>query len=158
MIFRHALPEEAPQVAAMFRDLALHIQKTSRDPYWDFPDFPVEMAIPAVEEYIREPERAAIVAQEGDELVGMVLLEVVGCHMPLSSHNRIGYVAAGFVKDGFRRKGVMKGLDEKTQEFFRSLGIRFVEVNYLPENTGAKEAWNALGYGCFREQARKQLF
>ena len=42
-------------------------------------------------------------------------------------------------------------------EFFRSLSIRYVEVNYLPANTGAKEAWNTLGYENFREQARKTI-
>ena len=34
-------------------------------------------------------------------------------------------------------------------------GINYVEVCYLPENEGAKEAWNTMGYQCFREQARK---
>ena len=34
-------------------------------------------------------------------------------------------------------------------------GINYVEVCYLPENEGAKEAWNSMGYQCFREQARK---
>ena len=42
-----------------------------------------------------------------------------------------------------------------SNEFFRSISIKYVEVCYLPENDGAKEAWNAMGYKCFREQARK---
>ena len=53
--------------------------------------------------------------------------------------------------------GIMKELEKLSNEFFRSLSIKYVEVCYLPENAGAKEAWNARGYGCFCEQARKCL-
>lgn len=51
----------------------------------------------------------------------------------------------------------MKGLEETSRDFFRSLSNEYVEGNYLPENDGAKEAWNAMGYHCFREQARKNF-
>ena len=63
----------------------------------------------------------------------------------------------GYIKEEYRRQGVMKKLEELSNEFFRGLSIKYVEVCYLPENAGAKEAWNARGYGCFCEQARKCL-
>lgn len=45
----------------------------------------------------------------------------------------------------------------EAERMFRARGIEYVEVNYLPDNPGAKENWNALGYRCFREQARKRI-
>ena len=49
----------------------------------------------------------------------------------------------------------MKELEKMSNDFYRELGIKYVEVCYLPENKGSKEAWNGMGYQCFREQARK---
>ena len=155
MIYRKATLTDVPGVAVLFRELAFHIKHSSKDVYWDFEEIPLDMTEVAVKGYIENEECCALVAEENGELVGLMLLEVIPCHMPLSSHQRIGYIAAGYVKETYRRQGVMKKLEEMSNEFFRSLSIKYVEVCYLPENTGAKEAWNSMGYKCFREQARK---
>ena len=157
MLFRKADLNDTAAAARMFRDLAVHIRDVTGDPYWAFEDLPLPMAETAIEGYIRGEESCVLMAQEGEEPVGMMILEVIPCHMPLSPHSRVGYIAAGYVKEGWRRRGVMQGLEEMSRDFFRSLSIEDVEVNYLPENDGAKEAWNAMGYHCFREQARKKL-
>lgn len=157
MICRYAAMPDVPSVTALFRDLCFHIKESSKDVYWDFEEFPLEMGQQMIEGYIHDPEKAVLVAEDQGDVVAMMALEVVGCHLPLSSHQRIGYIAAGYVKEAYRRQGVMKQLEAMSNEFFRSLSIRYVEVNYLPENKGAKEAWNALGYRNFREQARKSI-
>ena len=155
MIYRKATLTDVPGVAVLFRELAFHIKHSSKDVYWDFEEMPLDMTEVAVKGYIENEECCALVAEENSELVGLMLLEVIPCHMPLSSHQRIGYIAAGYVKEAYRRQGVMKKLEEMSNEFFRSLSIKYVEVCYLPENAGAKEAWNGMGYKCFREQTRK---
>ena len=86
-----------------------------------------------------------------------LILEIIPCHMVLSSHKKVGYISAGYVKETHRRQGIMKKLEKLSNDFFRSLSIKYVEVCYLPENAGAKEAWNGMGYHCFREQERKCL-
>ena len=60
-----------------------------------------------------------------------------------------------YVKEEYRKQGIMRELEKMSNDFFKGLGIKYVEVCYLPENEGAKEAWNSMGYQCFREQARK---
>ena len=87
----------------------------------------------------------------------MMILEVVSCHMVLCSHQKVGYITAGYVKKEYRRQGIMKELEILSNEFFRNLSIKYVEVCYLRNNVGAGEAWNSMGYSCFREQARKCL-
>ena len=42
----------------------------------------------------------------------MMILEVIPCHMVLSSHQKVGYIAAGYVKEDYRRRGVMKELEK----------------------------------------------
>ena len=155
MIYRNAEVKDVPAVTAMFRDLCFHIKESSKDAYWDFEDFPLELGQQMVNQYILDSEKSVIVAEDQHQLVGMIMLEVIGCHLPLSSHQRIGYISAGYVKEAYRHQGIMKKLESMSNDFFRSLSIRYVEVNYLPENKGAKEAWNSLGYVNFREQARK---
>ena len=141
--------------ANMFRELAFHIKNTSKDAYWDFEEMPLDMTEQVIKGYIENEESCILVAEENEELIGMMILEVIPCHMVLSSHQKVGYIAAGYVKEEYRHQGVMKELEKMSNEFFRSLSIKYVEVCYLPENTGAKEAWNSMGYHCFREQARK---
>ena len=77
--------------------------------------------------------------------------------MVLCSQKKVGYISASYVKEEYRRQGIMKKLENLSNEFFRNLSIKYVEVCYLPKNAGAKEAWNGMGYHCFREQARKCL-
>ena len=155
MNYRKATLEDALQVAGLFRDLAFHIKNSSKDPYWDFEEMPLDMTTEVIKGYIAGEESCVLVAEENADIVGMMILEVIPCHMVLYSGQKVGYIGAGYVKEDYRRKGIMKELEKMSNDFFKDLGIKYVEVCYLPENAGAKEAWNAMGYKCFREQARK---
>lgn len=155
MNYRKATIKDVLAVTTMYRELAFYIKNSTKDVYWDFEDFPMNVGEHIVAEYINNEEHCVIVAEEQDELVGMIMLEVISCHLPLSSHQRIGYIGAGYVKETYRRQGIMHKLEELSNDFFRSLSVKYVEVNYLAENKAAKESWNALGYVNFREQARK---
>lgn len=155
MNYRKATLEDSAQVAVLYKDLAFHIKHTSKDPYWDFEEFPVELAEQAIKEYIEGEESCVLVADENGELVGMMILEVIPCHMVLYSQQKVGYIGAGYVKEAYRKQGIMKELEKMSNDFYKELGIKYVEVCYIPENAGSKEAWNSMGYQCFREQARK---
>ena len=157
MNYRYATLNDVMQVTQLYSDLCFHIKETSKDPYWDFEEFPMEAGSQIVAGFIENEESAVLVAEEGNELIGMMILEVIPCHLPLSSHQRIGYIAGGFIKEGYRGQGIMKKLEIMSNDFFRGINVKYVEVNYIPANTGSKEAWNAMGYENFREQARKCL-
>lgn len=43
MNFRYAAMPDVPAVTALFRDLCFHIKDSSKDVYWDFEEFPMEM-------------------------------------------------------------------------------------------------------------------
>ena len=75
--------------------------------------------------------------------------------MVLYSRQKVGYIGAGYVKEAYRKQGIMRELEKMSNDFYKDLGIKYVEVCYIPANTGSKEAWNSMGYQCFREQARK---
>lgn len=155
MNYRKATLEDAAQVAVLYRDLAFHIKHTSKDPYWDFEEMPLDLTEVAVKEYIENEESCILVAEENNDIVGMMILEVIPCHMVLYSKQKVGYIGAGYVKEEYRRQGIMRELEKLSNDFFRGLGIKYVEVCYIPKNEGSKEAWNGMGYECFREQARK---
>ena len=157
MRYRYATLEDSAKVAVLFRDLAFHIKHSARDPYWDFEEMPLDMTEEVIKGYIQNEESCILVADTEEDIVGMMILELIPCHMVLCSHQKVGYISAGYVKPEFRRQGIMKELEKMSNDFFRGLGIKYVEVCYLPENEGAKEAWNGMGYKCFREQARKEV-
>ena len=155
MNYRKATLEDAAQVTRLYKDLSFHIKDTSKDPQWDFEEFPLEMAEVAIKEYIEGDESCVLVADEDGEIVAMMILEVIPCHMVLYSRQKVGYIGAGYVKEAYRKQGIMRELEKMSNDFYKGLGIKYVEVCYIPENTGSKEAWNSMGYQCFREQARK---
>ena len=157
MIYREATLNDITNSAILFRELAFHIKHASKDVYWDFEEMPLDMTEEVIKQYIENKESCILVAEDNDELVGMMILEVIPCHLIISSHQRIGYISAGYVKENYRRQGIMRELEKMSNTFFKSLNIKYVEVCYLPENAGAKEAWNSMGYHCFREQARKDI-
>ena len=155
MIYRKANLKDLSSVAILFRDLAFHIKHASKDVYWDFEEMPLDMTEQVIRGYIEGEESCVLVADENSDLVGMMILEVIPCHMVLSSHQKVGYIGAGYVKEEYRKQGIMRELEKMSNDFFKGIGIKYVEVCYLPENEGAKEVWNSMGYQCFREQARK---
>ena len=155
MIYRKARIEDALQVAALYRDLAFYIKNGTKDPYWDFEEMPLDLTAEVIKEYISGEESCVLVAEENNDIVGIMILEVIPCHMVLYSAQKVGYIGGGYVKEEYRRQGIMKELEKMSNDFYRELGIKYVEVCYLPENKGSKEAWNGMGYQCFREQARK---
>ena len=158
MDYRKASLNDVRSVAVLFQDLTYHIKNSSKDVYWDFEELSLDTTEGVIKEYIENDESCILVAEKNDEIVGMMIVEIIPCHMVLCSHKKVGYIVAGYVKEEHRRKGIMKELEKLSNEFFRELSIKYVEVCYLPENAGAKEAWNGMGYRCFREQAGKSVY
>lgn len=155
MKYRKATLTDSLVIASMYRDLVFYIKNTAKDVYWDFEDFSLNTCNQIISEYFENDECCIIIAEEQDEVVGMIMLEIISCQLPISSYKRIGYISAAYVKEAYRGNGIMHKLEELSNDFFRSLSIKYVEVNYLTENKGAREAWNSLGYSTFREQGRK---
>lgn len=152
-MFQH----EIPQVAKLHNALAYFIQETTHDEYWDFETLSEENISKHLETYLDHPERSVFIAVDDETVIGFIVGEIMGCHLPISSIKRVGYIAGAYVLPEYRGHGIMKKLEQLATEFFKACGVSYSELHFISANELAKKSWESLGYKTFREQARKKI-
>jgi ribosomal protein S18 acetylase RimI-like enzyme len=157
MEFREVLMTEIGEVAKLHNELAYFIQKETKDEYWDFVILSEENISKHLENFIGNSERKIYIAKTNEKIVGFIAGEVMQCHLPISSVNKIGYISGAFVLPDFRGKKVMSSLEKLIVDYFKQRGLKFTELNFLTKNSLAKKTWESMGYKTFREQARKEI-
>lgn len=157
MTFREALPGDIPRLAELHFALVYEIKREVNDEYWDFETLSAPDTEDMLRSYIDSPERSIFVYEQGGIVAGFICADIVACHMPISSVKSVGYISGAYVLPEYRGKGAMKRLEALACGFFKEKGLKYAEVNFLSGNAAAKRAWQAMGYGTFREQARKRL-
>lgn len=155
--FREVLEEELLQVAKLHNDLAYFIQKETKDDYWDFEILCTTQTYEYLQTFINNPERKIYVAVDDKEVVGFLAGEIVLCHLPISSINKVGYISAAYVMPDYRGMKIMTELEKRITDYFKQCGLMYIEVNFIANNMLAKNTWKGLGYTTFREQARKKI-
>lgn len=157
MEFREVLMEEIEHVAQLHNELAYFIQKKTRDEYWDFDILLTEGICEHLKGFVNNQERKIFIAKENERIVGFIAGEIIGCHLPVSSIKKVGYISGAYVLEEYRGIGVMKRLEILIREFFKNWGLDYIELNFISKNLTARKCWGSLGYEVFREQARKKI-
>jgi GNAT superfamily N-acetyltransferase len=78
-------------------------------------------------------------------------------NLPMSLAGAFGRIAVCWVEPDCRRMGVARALLAETEAWFRSRGIRHLEVAWMAKNDTAREVWTQLGFTPFRVFAGKQI-
>ncbi len=128
------------------------------DPYIDgLPD----KASPELEDWSRRfldgVTRHAWIAIDNDDRVACVLAEIVPSHLPASVSRIVGYIPVCWVEEGWRGKGVGRGLVSQAEDWFRKNGVPYSEVSWLAKNAEGDAAWRGMGYSPFRIFGFKEL-
>lgn len=155
--FREMFINEVLEVAKLHNELAYFIQKETQDEYWDFGTLSEDSISKHIQIFVDNSEKKIFIAKDNDRIVGFIAGEIIQCHLPISSVNKVGYVSGAFVLPEYRGRGVIKTLESLLTEYFKACGLRFVELNFISKNILAKNSWERLGYKTFREQARKTI-
>ena len=149
--------EEIEHVAKLHNELAYFIQKETKDDYWNFEILTTGVIGEHLKSFVNSQEGKILIAKENEKIVGFIAGEIIGCHLPISSIKKVGYISGAYVLDEYRGVGVMKNLEKLISEFFKNRGLDYVEVTFISKNLVARKCWNKLGYEVFREQARKKI-
>jgi GNAT superfamily N-acetyltransferase len=89
-------------------------------------------------------QQIALVAEEGDELVGMAYAEA---RTPSRfSDERALELSGVVVRSDFRGRGVGRALVAEAARFASEGGITWVELKTFAPNQGAMEFWESLGF------------
>ncbi len=154
---REMLITEIQEVAKLHNLLAYFIQKETKDDYFDFDELDEDSIRHHLEGFINNPSRRIYITKENDIIVGFISCEIINGFLPVSSIKKVGYISGAYVLSEFRGKGIMKKMERLAINYFRSNGLKYVELNFLDKNMLAEKTWRSLGYKTFRKQMRKKL-
>ncbi|MFH0977070.1 MAG: GNAT family N-acetyltransferase [Spirochaetota bacterium] len=145
------------QVAGLFNDLVCEIKKETNDLYYQVNNLQIENTRILLTEILEDDNSAAFIALDDEKPVGFISGQIQSNFLPLSNIPRVGYISGAFIKHGYRKKGLMKLLENRMIEFFKSKNITYVDLNVINNNITGKNCWQELGYETFREQMRKKI-
>jgi ribosomal protein S18 acetylase RimI-like enzyme len=109
---------------------------------WDMAEW---LSTPPRDEVVAKLERDAdlfLVAQDGDDLVGVVMGSYDG---------RRGWIFRLAVDPGRRRQGIGEALVAELERRCAERGIRHLRLLVLADNEGGIRFWDSLGYRRFDE-------
>jgi ribosomal protein S18 acetylase RimI-like enzyme len=145
------------QVAGLFNDLVTEIKDETDDLYYQVNNLQIENTRILLTEILEDNYAAAFIALDDEKPVGFISGQIQSNFLPLSNIPKVGYISGAYIKQGFRKKGIMKLLENRMIEFFKSKNLTYVDLNVINNNITGKRCWKELGYVTFREQMRKRI-
>jgi ribosomal protein S18 acetylase RimI-like enzyme len=104
---------------------------------------------------LRSPQEAMLLAESGDEIVG-ILRCVETFNSPLLDPERYCYVSSVYVRPGSRRAGVLKALLRRAETWCTERGLTEMRLHNVPAGK-ASAAWSATGFAVVEEVRLKVL-
>ena len=157
MELREVTHNEILDVSKLYIELAYFIKEKTNDDYFNFDELPLDSISSQLGFLITDNSKKIFVAIENGRTIGFIFGEIVGCFLPVSKTQRIGYISGAYVLPKFRGRGIMKSLEALMIGFFKDNNINYVELNTMSKNILAKKSWTGLGYSTYREYMRKQI-
>lgn len=155
--YRMAEIKDLQNIGELYGEFLFSLKDLTRDPYFDFETLDGRARAEILEERFRADAGMVAICLDGEDLVGFVSLSIQPCFLIVSSVREIGYIEGAYVKEGYRKRGILKRLESMITTYCKERGLRWVELFTLADNQMANESWSRLGYGNFRLQWRKDL-
>ena len=137
---RFGSPADARRIAEMIRDLKQHVDiaENKRPIHWS-----VEKIKNHVLHRLGKPDRYSyLVACLGQDIIG-----VIEAHY--RTKKRL-YLMKGFVESAFRRRGVMRSLEEKLVSHATARKVSEIELEVRTGNKEGMATWESLGYKAIK--------
>jgi len=104
-----------------------------------------------------ESEDGAIfIAEENGEIIGYTLFFIKD-EIPIYKNKKIGYISDLYVKKDFRNKGISSKLKDKSIEWFKEKGIKFISAPLYPDNKFAHSLTKKWGFVDYKVEVRKKI-
>ncbi len=157
IIYSRIIIQDVSNILSMYLELINQIKNETADPYFRFEEIHTNNLEEDLKQSIENQERCIYKAQYRDEIIGFIAGEIKDCFLPMSNIKKVGYISAAYIKQPYRKKGIMKQLENKLMEYFSKEGLKYVELHVLSKNRVAKKSWGKMGYHTFRESMRKSI-
>jgi ribosomal protein S18 acetylase RimI-like enzyme len=137
---RDATEEDLVRIAEMTRDLTLHHGAFQ----WS-----IENHLKHVKRRFSNPRYIHLVAEQDNRLIGFIGAEI--------KSGKTAYMLKGFVEPAFRRKGIMRQMENALEQILKQRGITKLDLKVNSSNIEGKSTWKALGFQTIQETMRKQI-
>ena len=130
MEIRFGTQEDIPRIAEMIRGLKYHIKPRN----WS-----LEKIRNLIQRRLKNPERYFYLLID----IGSNVIGVIGAD--IKNKNRV-YLTGGYVETTYRRRGIMRQLEDKFTKILRTKGIKRVDLDVVAHNIEGTKTWLSLGY------------
>lgn len=160
--FTYAKKEEMRDVAVAYNEFLFALKKSTEveDAYFGFSNLDVDNRRELLLERLEKDRGKVIIVRDedgSDDIIAFISYSIIECFLVVSPIREIGYIDGAYVRDEYRKEGILKKLDSMVVEDLRNMGIKYLELNTLVDNVKANDAWFSLGYRVFRKQWRKDI-
>lgn len=104
--FREVLIGDIEQVAKLHNELTFFIQAETKDEYWDFETLTTQGISEHLKGFVNNQERKIFIAKDNEIVTGFIVGEIIGCHLPISSIKKVGYISGAYVKKEYRGRAL----------------------------------------------------
>lgn len=154
MKIRKAKPQDIEQVTKY--GLILLKQHSDLDPYYVPTDAVEEVYQNFLERSLLLEDRLLLVAEINGKLVGYAAAEIQ-TRSPLFRIAENGYINDVFVKEEFRKLGIAREFLAELKKWFKSKGIKYVELSVLAGNEVGKKTWAKFGFEDYEIKKRVEM-
>jgi ribosomal protein S18 acetylase RimI-like enzyme len=154
LIVRRATEADLDSVAKLNRELTEYHVKF--DEHYKFKKNIEEISRQYHSSNITSENKMLLVAEVDGEIVGFMLGKIEKTP-PIYQTEEFGQLLGTFVKEEYRRKQIGEKLTLKLLEWFKSKGIKRVELSVDVRNKIGVSAWTKYGFEPFHYQMKKNL-
>jgi ribosomal protein S18 acetylase RimI-like enzyme len=146
IIVREAIPEDVPQLSALFEELDQHHVRARPEEFLSLSAPARSLAM--VGEMVAAADELLAVAVSGDgEIVGLVqAMERTIAATVVSAERKVAEVDSLVVREGSRRRGVARALMGAAADWAKARGLGDVELKVRGFNTTALAFYEAIGF------------
>ncbi|MCU7842061.1 MAG: GNAT family N-acetyltransferase [Candidatus Thiodiazotropha sp. (ex Troendleina suluensis)] len=138
-MIRKALEDDIPQLVEWMKKLVAHVQETSCDPYVaNITDDHEREFAPWFIKIINSDSGIIYIAEEQDIPVGFILGNITAPFLKASVIKSIGQIELCWVEPSFRKKGIARKLCYQIEQWFRGIGVKYIDLQYLIGNNEAE--------------------
>lgn len=106
--------------------------------------------------HIKSTKGDVFIAEENGGVVGYTLIFIKD-EIPIYKNKKIGYISDLYVKKGFRNRGISSKFKDKSMEWFKKRGVRFIAVPVYPANKLAHSVYKNWGFLDYKLEMRKKI-
>lgn len=145
-------------VYELLKGLAFEMKELDKDKnYFQFNEYPENLIIDYINNTILDNDSIIYIAVKNLEIIGFIGGKIQNNFLPFLYPDKVAYIFGAYIKKEFRRKGVLKKLEEKIISFFKERNVEYIDLNVMSYNSSGSNCWKKLGYKTFRKQKRKKL-